>query len=193
MANNKRGRRAKSPEMLKLNGTYREDRHGDRADLQVGGEPKRPTHLKGEARKLWNTVVPVLVEQGYASELDSQSLTAMCEWWAEYRSAADEQVEDAKGLADLAEAIRQLAAACGDQDVSKVVYQLSFDIAKAMEGRSMQRKRRMECMSKAWREFFSIASRFGLTALDRQGIKAGGGPKADDPFVALIKAREESA
>jgi phage terminase small subunit len=188
MANNKRGRRAKSPEHLRLNGTYRDDRHGDRTDLQLEGEPIRPDHLTGEAAALWESCVPFLTGKGFVCAVDSQALTAMCEWWSEYRRAADERVSTERGLHDLADAIRELADRCIIQDVSEIAYQVINDIGSAIEGRSMQEKRRVDRMAKAWREFLSIAGRFGLTPIDRQGIKATGQTQ-DDPFTQFLRSR----
>jgi phage terminase small subunit len=188
MANNKRGRRAKSPEHLRLQGTYRDDRHADRTDLTLDGQPVRPDHLTGEAAALWDSCVPYLSDKGFVCAVDSQALTAMCEWWAEYRRAADERTDTEQGLHDLAEAVRELADRCIIQDVSEIAYRVINDIGSAIEGRSMQQKRRVDRMAKSWREFLSIAGRFGLTPIDRQGIKATN-QSSDDPFTLFLRNR----
>jgi P27 family predicted phage terminase small subunit len=51
--------------------------------------PKRPRNLAGEARKLWDSVVPQLAEAGILAAVDAAALTACCEAWQLYRLAAD--------------------------------------------------------------------------------------------------------
>lgn len=85
-----RGPAPKSASELKIAGTYREDRHGDRDQIpEAAGVPKKPRGLKGEAAKHWNAVVPQLVTTGAAKELDTSVLQALCEMWANYRACAE--------------------------------------------------------------------------------------------------------
>lgn len=79
---------ARQPKPLSLHidqGTYRADRHGSLDSVvSPAGVPTRPRSLKGEARKFWDRVVPGLVSSGVARACDTDTLTALCQWWARY-------------------------------------------------------------------------------------------------------------
>ena len=63
----KTGRPATPVGIHLLQGTYREHRHGAAANgVLADGEPKMPQRLRGEARKLWQSVVPGLIKTGVA-------------------------------------------------------------------------------------------------------------------------------
>jgi P27 family predicted phage terminase small subunit len=53
-----------------------------------------PRNLRGEAAKLWKTVVPLLEAAGILSALDGPVLVTTCEAWALYRAAADAALKD---------------------------------------------------------------------------------------------------
>lgn len=82
-----RGRPAKSIAQHRADGTYREDRHGERAAIEdaLDGKLERPKHLDGEAKKHWDLVVAQLKDASIAKAIDQVSLLAMCEAWALYR------------------------------------------------------------------------------------------------------------
>lgn len=96
-----RGRK-KSIEQHKLDGTYREDRHG--SSVLVGGRPmpdelaEPPDDLADAGKEHWRQVVPQLVGAGLADRVDVSALTAMCRAWAT-------MVEARTVLNDLAEAM----------------------------------------------------------------------------------------
>lgn len=90
MAGNARsGRPRKAAARHRLEGTFREDRHGGRSpdDTVSGGNlPRPPTGLTGEAKKLWEAIVLPLVTLAGAGELDVPALCGMCRWfdlWAQ--------------------------------------------------------------------------------------------------------------
>jgi P27 family predicted phage terminase small subunit len=58
-----------------------------------------PRNLRGEARKLWQSVVPLLEAAGILGSLDGAVLTALCESWALYRAAADVALADPLNVA----------------------------------------------------------------------------------------------
>ena len=63
-----KGRPKKPPELKILEGTFRADRDGDPSDqVQASGLPARPRGLKGEAKKFWDAVVPLLTAAGVAA------------------------------------------------------------------------------------------------------------------------------
>src|SRR5688500_16804946 len=83
----RRGPAPKSLEEIRLHGNYRPCRHADLENVPAAsGEPRRPAHLTGEARAHWDAVVPALVANGTAKELDTAALTMLCEAWGLYRA-----------------------------------------------------------------------------------------------------------
>jgi len=72
--------------ILKLQGAYREDRHGNRANEPTpSGHPQMPLTLSPAARKHWQRVVPLLVKMGVAKTVDTAALAGMCEAWSVYQ------------------------------------------------------------------------------------------------------------
>lgn len=75
----------KSTAALKLHGTYRKDRHGNRADVAFQpGEPEKPADLDADALWLWETVVGNLPPSG-RSRIDAPLLWGMARWWSQWR------------------------------------------------------------------------------------------------------------
>jgi P27 family predicted phage terminase small subunit len=84
-----RGRPPKPTKLHIVQGTARPDRMKRRA-----GEPKPqpiplecPDHLKAEARKEWNWLVPKLVALGVGTEIDRDALVAYCRVYARWDRA----------------------------------------------------------------------------------------------------------
>ena len=72
--------------ILKVEGTYREDRHGNRANEPTPtGHPEMPLTLSPAAKRHWKKVVPLLVKMGVAKTVDSAALAGMCEAWSMYQ------------------------------------------------------------------------------------------------------------
>jgi phage terminase small subunit len=77
--------RAKSTAELRLAGTFRDDRHGERIDeIAATGRPRKPDWLKGEAGRAWDFVVSSMAP-GVLAKADSLVLAGACEWWSEWR------------------------------------------------------------------------------------------------------------
>ena len=82
------GRPRKPTAQHELEGTYRKDRHGDRAlEPAAAGVPAKPKGLSKEAAALWDHVVTELVTNGTAKRMDTAALQALCEVWGLYRKA----------------------------------------------------------------------------------------------------------
>ena len=73
----------KPTKTLKLTGGYRKDRHGGK-EPEPSGTPEPTRQLEGEGLWCWERNIPKLVKLGLATDLDSEQLTAMCEWMYEY-------------------------------------------------------------------------------------------------------------
>lgn len=84
----KSGRKPTPTQALKLHGTYRADRHGDRADAAPpAGEPVKPGDFGEVESALWDQVVPDLVRRELAGVCDTAELVSMCELWGLYRAS----------------------------------------------------------------------------------------------------------
>ena len=81
-----RGRKPKPTEQHKLDGTFREDRHGKRATAEPG-VPVAPPCLSDEAKCEWKRVIDQLSAAGLVAKLDRAVLALYCESWADYWAA----------------------------------------------------------------------------------------------------------
>jgi len=83
------GRIPKPTRELKITGQYRKDRHGDRVDPQLtAGQPRMPRWLTDRgAKDMWRRIAPPLYKARIATQEDALALTALCEWWSEWRKA----------------------------------------------------------------------------------------------------------
>jgi len=80
------GRRPTPTAQLKLRGSYRRDRHGQR-DSEPSPPaklPDRPRWLTGEARREWERLGPLLAEQGLLTEWDRSLFSMYCQEWKTY-------------------------------------------------------------------------------------------------------------
>ena len=78
------GRPRKPTALLKLQGTLRKHRHGDRQDLELGGElPEPPEFLSDIAREEWHRVCTIGKYAKALSPADRGPLTLYCLLWAE--------------------------------------------------------------------------------------------------------------
>lgn len=79
------GRPPKSTSKLKLAGTYRDDRHGERGDSEPPlGVPVRPDGLTDEESECWYRHIGQVIANG-AGEADTDRLVGLCKWHARYR------------------------------------------------------------------------------------------------------------
>lgn len=188
-----RGRARKSVEQRKLEGTFRIDRHGGN-NIEPIGEPVKPKNLKGSASDLWDEITPELVRLGIATSVDSSSLATLCEWWREYRDAADSRDEQEKGLAKVATSISALATAietAGNHETAKKALQVLSDLRDIIGDAAALNKSRVQRMKAAYAEFSRIAARFGLTPMDRRAMRdVDPSNKGDDPITKFLKSRE---
>lgn len=78
------GRHRTPTELLKLRGTFRPDRHGDKGDtVTATGSPDKPDWLNADpwAGWAWDTVVGSL-PPGVLASLDVLILAGACRWWS---------------------------------------------------------------------------------------------------------------
>jgi len=68
--------------------TFRPGEHGDRLLApKMEGAPEKPAGMDRDAARLWDLIVPQLVESKIVKRIDSTALRAMCEMWVLYRKA----------------------------------------------------------------------------------------------------------
>ena len=78
-----RGRKAKPTAMLKASDNFREDRHGER--LEVQGVPTAPTYTNGP--ETFNWLVKHLDDLGVVAEIDGMALQMLADAWEDYCAA----------------------------------------------------------------------------------------------------------
>ena len=81
-----RGRKPTPTAILKLQGTYRHDRHSDRIDAVEGreGVPECPKWFDREGKSAWSRVTASLGELHLLSPDDWQKLAGLCQEWSVY-------------------------------------------------------------------------------------------------------------
>lgn len=67
----------------RLQGTFREDRHGNSVEVEPG-MPERPFWLSASAIIVWREVESELRDAGYLTRLDGNALAIYCELQAEF-------------------------------------------------------------------------------------------------------------
>lgn len=191
MANGKRGRAPKPTALLKLNGTYRADRHGSQLP-EPTGKPSRPEGLSTLAMQFWDAVIPGLIELGVATSVDQKQLEAMADWWADYETARRDAITCEAGLHELAESVRSLTDAMwaiNDESGAVIGDQVLRDIGSILDGHERREKARVARKQLAWAEFTRISAKFGMTPADRRGLEGLKG-KDTNPFAEYLEARK---
>ena len=80
----KRGPAPKPTSLKLIQGTYRKDRAAPNEPQPEPGVPTCPAHLKGEARREWKRIAPVLQSMGVLTKADRPSLAGYCSAWEDY-------------------------------------------------------------------------------------------------------------
>jgi len=82
-----RGRKPTPTAVHRLAGTYRPDRHGKRSDDIPATRPIKPRDIPKDAAKLWDALVPWLVQHGAVQAIDRTALELLCRLWALARAS----------------------------------------------------------------------------------------------------------
>ena len=82
----KRGPKPTPKGILRLRGSHRAQTLGPTQSANTG-RPRRPTWLKGEGKKAWDYICPLLVKCGRLAEEDRFALACLCQSWADYCAA----------------------------------------------------------------------------------------------------------
>ena len=81
----RRGARPKPAALRVVDGTHRNDRHGEPpAEVVIGPGLSRPSFLRGEARKCWDRYIAAAPWLDLTRE---PAAIAFCELWAEFRAS----------------------------------------------------------------------------------------------------------
>lgn len=70
----------------KLNGTYRQDRHGCKLELPSSG-PEKPGWLSASAEVEWDRVMDIMADSGFLCRTDGAALATYCELLAEFAAS----------------------------------------------------------------------------------------------------------
>lgn len=85
-----RGRPRKPTAIKILDGTFREDRHGDEPKIEaLTSLPKPPSSLGKEGKRRWKTEGEQLLAKGILSVTDLPALEVYCAAWDEVQHCAD--------------------------------------------------------------------------------------------------------
>jgi P27 family predicted phage terminase small subunit len=80
----KSGRPKKPTAALKLAGTFRKDRRNNDEPMPDLAIPDMPKFLKGEARREWMRITPLLAKKKCLTEWDRSMLAMYCQEWGKY-------------------------------------------------------------------------------------------------------------
>lgn len=78
--------RAKPIQLHRLQGTFRQDRHGDKLEVPPG-QPRPFFELTEQQQKVWDELVPPLVELQIVAVMDSAALTRLVIMIASFENA----------------------------------------------------------------------------------------------------------
>lgn len=157
----KRGPKATPNAILKLRKSWRANRRG--ADIKLSHEkPQRPQWLQGEAKKLWDRLIPDLHKAGLATELYRESLVLLCTAWA-----------------DFVEAEQQLAK-IKTKDGSRAL------LIKTAAGTAVENPL-LYIRKRAWDQIYKAAACFGLTPADLSGVRAVEKPAEKEEKLKYFK------
>jgi P27 family predicted phage terminase small subunit len=151
------GRKPKPLAIHKLEGTYREDRQGTDHPAPDVCIPEMPSFLKGEAKKEWKRLSPLLAAKGCLTEWDRSLLAAYCFEYGEYIK--------------LCESIEGCTSETDDETEDKK--QNVIPLAS--------------CRIKILKNLTSIATEFGLSPSSRARVKVAGEVKEEDLYEQLRK------
>lgn len=82
------GRPPTPPEILKLRGTFRKDRHAERDDVaQPDGRVEQPGNLDSLGLRMWATIRDKLIPLGYLTGADQPMVDLCCRLWSLLQNA----------------------------------------------------------------------------------------------------------
>ena len=86
---------AKTPTQVKLNrGSWRGKSEAKTAPPRLVGDFSCPKHLKLEAKRFWEKLMPDLVRIGVISKTELDMFAMLCETWADYKKACKDHKGD---------------------------------------------------------------------------------------------------
>ena len=158
------------------------------------GKPIRPRHLnkKYTAGQFWEQYVPRLLEMGIGCEVDTAELTALCEFWADYRDARERERSYVDSVAALAESIHELADAirengCDEELAEAALARIDQRVKQSV---SIDQIRNQQLATKRAYEIFSkISARFGLAPFDRQKLAETAEATKESALDTYLKKR----
>lgn len=157
------GRRPKPTNLLKFEGGYRKDRHGDGISPDPRAEiPDPPKALgKGEALAEWNRITALLIETKCVTKLDRASLAAYCLEWARYVNA-NNKLRFGKTL-----------------------------MAESTKGTKMPHPL-LRVSDRALSNMLRICMEFGLTPASRSRLRVQAMAEQEDPLERLIRQQAQA-
>jgi len=157
----KRGPKPTPKPILRLRNSWR----GKKRTFELGLDhkmPQRPEWLKGEAKKCWVRIVPILYRAGLATELNRETLALLCSAWADFVDA-DEQLNLVR-----------------NKDGRRAL------LVKTMGGTKVENPL-LYVRKRAWDQVFKAAACFGLTPSDLAGVRAVEKPSKEETKAKYFK------
>ncbi len=152
------GGRPRKPTALKvLGGTARPDRLNPHEPQPAETTGRPPAWLKGQGRRVWRWLVPLLREMRVLTAADEQALALLCDVFAEYLEAR--------------EILRQRG--------------LTYETTTPQGDRMVRPRPEVAIAADAWRRVQRMLTEFGLTPSARSRVQALPAPECD-PFEELL-------
>lgn len=143
------------------------------------------------AQEMWDEMYPALVKRGLVTITDSHQLRGMCEWWSEYRRAAEGESRIGKLLKDVADSIYRLSDNIETSRCAADVHAIAARIEDCVEQFAEGSKHRLENMNKAWKNFSDISAKFAMTPADRLRMSDVKQPaKTKSPIEEFMEKRK---
>lgn len=166
----------KPTKMHKMQGTYREDRHGgkepDPKPLKVAPEP--PEHFNEYAKEEWYRVVPNLIQLGLVSEYDLGILEIGIEHYGIYRELWENIYTEV-----------YLDKAGRRRKRKRTLQQF-------LENKSVQNIPEVSMMKNSLQIYKDIIFRFGITPVERSKVKLDEKEEVSD-MEKFLKKNENTA
>jgi len=150
----KRGPKPTPTPVLRLRQSWRAKKRGPEPDLDHK-RPARPIWLKGEGRKCWERLCPILFKAGLVTELNRETLALLCSAWADYVEA-EQQLDRTR-----------------NKDGTRAL------LIKTSNGTVVENPL-LHVRNRAWGQVYKGAACFGLTPADIAGVRAMEKPTTDD-------------
>lgn len=158
-----RGRPSKSTALLKKQGTYRNDRHGDRIMPKAELSKKPVDWLTKEEKKVWNKWYPILQKNGMLKETDDVAFGLLCKTFQRVKELSE-------------------SFSSTDDFITEHISDVGAVVKKIDP--------KFTVLERAEQSLLKLLTEFGLTPVARNKVKAAV-KENEDPFDKLMNLGNE--